>query len=155
MPTVILKPTSACSRKPRQAPVSVVLSGSLHETGGRSVTRVLKRTVWPAQTLVGIRPLFDVEDGASANATASFELINSNAGGDMLAAQNLKLTLVRERRDYHWIWDRESGWHFNYVERFENAETRDINLDAGKAARIDLPVEWGGYRVEVLDPATG
>jgi uncharacterized protein YfaS (alpha-2-macroglobulin family) len=139
----------------KAAPVSVVLSGSLHETGGRSVTRVLKRTVWPAQTLVGIRPLFDVEDGASANATASFELINSNAGGDMLAAQNLKLTLVRERRDYHWIWDRESGWHFNYVERFENAETRDINLDAGKAARIDLPVEWGGYRVEVLDPATG
>lgn len=139
----------------KAAPVAAVLSGSVYETGGRTVTRTLKRTVWPADTLVGIRPLFDVKDGAGANATASFELIRSNAAGDMLAAQNLKLTLVRERRDYHWIWDKESGWHFNYVERFENAEAREVAIEAGKAARIDVPVEWGGYRVEVLDPATG
>jgi alpha-2-macroglobulin len=139
----------------KPAPVSAILSGSLYETGGRTVTRTLQRTIWPADVLVGIRPLFDVADGAGANGNASFELIRSNSAGDQLAGSNLKLTLVRERRDYHWIWDQGSGWHFNYTERFENAEKRDVTIEAGKAARIDVPVEWGGYRIEVLDPATG
>ena len=139
----------------KPAPVAAVLSGSLYETGGRTVTRTLKRTVWPADVLVGVRPLFDVDDGAGANASAGFELIRTNAAGDLLAGDNLKLTLVRERRDYHWIWDRESGWHFNYSERFENAEARELKVEAGKATRFDVPVEWGGYRIEVLDPATG
>ncbi len=139
----------------KPAPVAAVLSGSLYETGGRTVTRTLKRTIWPAPELVGIRPLFDVEDGAGANGNASFELIRSNAAGDMLGGSNLKLTLVRELRDYHWIWDQESGWHFNYTESFENTEAREITIEAGKATRIDVPVQWGGYRIEVLDPATG
>ncbi len=139
----------------KPAPVAAVLSGSLYETGGRTVTRTLKRTVWPADVLVGIRPLFDVADGAGANGNAGFELIRSNAAGEMLAGSELKLTLVRERRDYHWIWDQESGWHFNYTERYENAEARTITIEAGKATRIDVPVEWGGYRIEVVDPATG
>lgn len=63
----------------------------------------------------------------------------------MLAAQNLKLTLVRERRDYHWIWDRESGQASTMSSASRMRKTRDINLDAGKVARIDLPVEWGGW----------
>ena len=139
----------------RSAPIAATLSGSLYETGGRTVTRTLKRTIWPADVLVGVRPLFDLDDGASANGSAGFELIRSNAAGELLGSDNLKLSLVRERRDYHWVWDRESGWRFNYVERFENAETRDIVVEAGKATRFDVPVEWGGYRIEVFDPATG
>ncbi|WP_371282115.1 alpha-2-macroglobulin [Dokdonella sp.] len=139
----------------KSAPVAAVLSGSLYETGGRTVTRTLRRTVWPADALVGIRPLFDVKDGASANANAGFELIRSNAAGELLGGQNLKLSLIRERRDYHWVWEAEGGWHFNYTERYENAESREVSIEAGKATRFDVPVEWGGYRIEVVDPATG
>jgi uncharacterized protein YfaS (alpha-2-macroglobulin family) len=42
-----------------KAPIAVVLSGSLYETGGRTVTRTLKRVMWPANALVGVRPLFN------------------------------------------------------------------------------------------------
>jgi len=138
-----------------KAPVAAIIAGSLYETGGRTVSRTLKRTIWPAETLVGVRPLFDIKDGASANARAGFELIRTNAAGDLLAGPGLKLKLVRERRDYHWVWDRESGWRFNYTERFEDTETRELNAEAGKAITFDVPVEWGGYRIEILDPATG
>jgi alpha-2-macroglobulin len=137
------------------APVAAVLSGSVYESGGRTVTRVLKRTMWPAETLVGVRPLFDVKDGSNANANAGFEVINSNAKGDLLAAQNLKVTLVREYRDYHWTWDKESGWHFDFTQRYDNAQTRDLAVEGGKAARIDFPVEWGNYRIEITDPSSG
>lgn len=138
-----------------RAPVAAIVSGSLYESGGRPVTRTLKRTVWPAEVLVGLRPLFDLKEGADANARAGFELVRSNADGELLAGAGLKLTLVREKRDYHWSHDEESGWHFDYRQSFEDVETREIDLEAGKAVRFDFPVEWGNYRMEVLDPATG
>ena len=136
------------------APVAAMVSGSVYESGGRTVTRTLKRTVWPADALVGVRPLFDLKDGSDARARAGFEVIRSNANGDLLAGEHLKLNLVRERRDYHWTYDNESGWHFDYNENFENAETRELNIAAGQTLKFDVPVEWGNYRVEIIDPAT-
>ncbi len=137
------------------APVAVILSGSVHETGGRTVTRSLKRTVWPADALVGVRPLFDLKDGSDARARVGFEVIRSNAAGELLAGQKLKMTLVREQRDYRWTFDRATGWHFDYTDRYENTESRELDVEAGKALKFDVPVEWGNYRVEVLDPSTG
>ena len=40
------------------SPLTLGVIGSLHETGGRSVTRKLDVPFWPSQNLVGIRPLF-------------------------------------------------------------------------------------------------
>jgi uncharacterized protein YfaS (alpha-2-macroglobulin family) len=137
------------------APVAAIVSGSVYETGGRTVTRTLKRSLWPADALVGVRPLFDPDDSAMPNADAGFELMRANAAGERLAAQGLKLTLVRERRDYHWTWDREGGWHFDFTRRFDDIEMRDIDIAAGQTATVHLPVEWGNYRVDVLDPETG
>ena len=99
-----------------------MLSGSVYESGGRTVTRTLKRTVWPADALVGVRPLFDLKDGSDARARAGFEVMRSNANGDLLAGEHLKVTLVREYRDYRWTYDNESGWHFDYTDRYENSE---------------------------------
>jgi alpha-2-macroglobulin len=138
-----------------QAPIAAVLSGSVYESGGRSVTRTLKRTVWPADALVGLRPLFDPKDGANANGRVGFELIRANDKGELLAAQGLKLSLVREQRSYHWSYDKSSGWRFDFTRSFDTVETRDIATTAGQAVKFDVPVEWGGYRIEVLDPATG
>ena len=138
-----------------KAPVAAIVAGSVHETGGRAVTRTLKRTVWPAAELVGVRPLFELSEGSSANGRAGFELIRSNAAGELLAAKGLRVALVRERRDYHWTFDQEGGWHFDYNARFEESEQREVDIGAGSTARIDVAVEWGNYRLEVTDPATG
>ncbi|HEX5125062.1 MAG TPA: alpha-2-macroglobulin, partial [Rhodanobacteraceae bacterium] len=136
------------------APVAAIISGSVYESGGRTVSRSLKRTVWPADTLVGVRPLFDLKDGSDARARAGFEVMRSNANGE-LAAGHVKATLVREYRDYRWTFDNESGWHFDYTDRYENSETRDIDLAAGATQKFDVPVDWGNYRIEISDPATG
>jgi uncharacterized protein YfaS (alpha-2-macroglobulin family) len=135
-------------------PVQVTVAGSVHESGGRPVSRSLQRVLWPAPALVGVRPLFDEDDGADANADARFELVRVDAQGKPQPAKGLKVTLVRELRDYHWRHDDDGGWDYDFTRRFENVQTR--TLDAGaSAARFDFPVEWGEYRVEVLDPATG
>ena len=137
------------------APVAAIVSGSVYETGGRTVTRTLKRTVWPAEALVGVRPLFDPKDGANDNARAGFELIRSDAKGDLLAASKLAVKLVRENRAYHWTYDNDNGWHFDYNVSYEDVQSRAVDVAAGGTAKFDVPVEWGDYRLEVTDPATG
>ena len=134
-------------------PVRAIVSGSLYESGGRSVNRSITRVMWPADALVGVRPLFDDKDGADANANARFELMRFAANGTPSPGKGLKVTLVREHRDYHWNHDDDTGWNFAFTRRFENVQS--MTLDAGTtAARFDVPVEWGEYRIDVYDPAT-
>lgn len=133
--------------------IAAVVSGSVYETGGRTVTRTLKRVLWPAKALVGVRPLFDDKDGADANANARFEITRVDADGKPQPAKGLKVTLVRELRDYHWNYT-DNHWDYDFTRRFENKDTR--TLDVGSAnAKIDFPVEWGEYRLDVFDPASG
>ncbi|WP_379655291.1 alpha-2-macroglobulin [Pseudoxanthomonas sp. UC19_8] len=135
-------------------PVAAIVTGSVYETGGRTVNRSLKRVLWPADVLAGVRPLFDDKEGSAANGTAGFEIARFNAAGARQPGKGLKVTLVRERRDYHWTHDEDTGWSFDYTQRFENVDTRAVDV-GGDAVRVDFPVEWGGYRLEVFDPATG
>ena len=134
-------------------PVKAIVSGSLFESGGRSVNRSVERVLWPADALVGVRPLFDDADGADSNANARFELMRFRADGTPSPAKGLKVTLVRELRDYHWSHDDDTGWNYDFTRRFQNVQV--MTLDAGTtAARFDFPVEWGEYRIDVYDPAT-
>ena len=131
-----------------------MLSGSVYETGGRTVTRTLKRTLWPADALVAVHPLFDPTDGAIPNSDAGFEIIKVDANGKRVPATGLKVNLVREHRDYIWRWN-DNGWNFNFTSSFENVGNRTLDVTATSSAKVNFPVEWGGYRIEVLDPATG
>jgi uncharacterized protein YfaS (alpha-2-macroglobulin family) len=140
--------------KAAKAPVAAIVSGSVYETGGRTVTRVLKRTLWPASALVGVRPLFDTKDGASPNANAAFEVLRVDADGKHLVGKGLKVTLVRERRDYRWTWG-DHGWDYDFTPRFENITSKTLDLPATGNGKVDFPVEWGEYRLEVMDPDTG
>ncbi|MFY2765100.1 alpha-2-macroglobulin family protein [Arenimonas sp. MALMAid1274] len=137
------------------APVAVVLSGSVYESGGRPVSRSLKRTLWPAPALVGVRPLFDIKESAPANGVAGFEILRSDAAGKRLAGAGLKVSLVRELRDYHWRQEEDGGWGYDYTARYETVETRTLDARADGDVRIDFPVEWGEYRLEITDPQTG
>ncbi|WP_181108835.1 alpha-2-macroglobulin family protein [Xanthomonas arboricola] len=133
--------------------IAAVVSGSVYETGGRTVTRTVKRVLWPAKALVGVRPLFDDKDGTDANGTARFEITRVDADGKPQPAKGLKATLVRELRDYHWNYT-DDHWDYDFTRRFENKDTRTLDI-AGGNAKLEVPVEWGEYRLDVFDPATG
>ena len=134
-------------------PVAAIVSGSLYESGGRSVNRSLKRVLWPAEALVGVRPMFDDREGTDANASAGFELLRVSSDGKPRPLKGLQVSLVREHRDYHWRHDEDGGWGYDYSSRFEQVETRTLDLGE-TATRLNFPVEWGEYRIEVRDPAT-
>ena len=137
------------------APVRVLVSGSVFESGGRAVRRSLERTVWPADVLVGVRPLFDPEDGADYGKEAGFEIVRADRAGALKAAPKLHAKLVREQRDYHWSWTDGQGWRSDYTRHFEVVHEADVAFDGSKPARFSAPVEWGPYRLEITDPETG
>lgn len=136
-------------------PVQVVIAGSVYESGGRAVTRALKRTIWPADVIVGVRPLFDMNDGATPETDAEFEIIRTNAAGDALASKPLKVKLLREERHYNWSWVDGGGWTANFTSTWSADAEQEITLTAGQRGKFGAAVSWGGYRLEITDPETG
>ncbi|MEO6800605.1 MAG: alpha-2-macroglobulin [Rhodanobacter sp.] len=136
------------------APLAVTLSGSVYESGGRAVTRLLKRIYWPADALVGIRPLFDPQQGAESESPVGFEIVRANADGKLLAGSHLKVRLQRELRDFYWLYEQNGGWKSDANQRLQLIDEKDVDVAAGQAVHVEFPVQWGSYRVEVYDPAT-
>ena len=136
------------------APLTVTLSGSVYETGGRAVTRVMNRVYWPSTQLVGVRPMFEPSQGAPSEGRAGFEILRADASGKLVAGAHLKVRLQREIRDFYWLYEHGDAWKSNANVQLQQVGEKDVDLAAGQRVRVDFPVEWGGYRLEVFDPET-
>lgn len=137
----------------RHSPFSVRTTLSLLESGGRPVVRTLERVVWPAPALIGVRPLF-LGEYARENAPVEFEVVRADAAGNLSAAKALPVRLFREDRNYYWRFEDQRGWHSGFTETDELVETRSVSLPAGGRGKLVLPVGYGRYRLEILDPET-
>lgn len=137
------------------SPLTLGVVGSLHETGGRSVTRTLDVPFWPAQSLVGIRPLFS-KDTVAGNSEAGFEFVRLNAEGKAApAAQSLTVTLVREEKEYFWEYNNAEGWQRKDIASEYPTVQQKLTLDAQGKGKAAFAVQAGYYRVEVEDSETG
>ncbi|CAE6888471.1 alpha2-macroglobulin [Pseudomonas marincola] len=134
-----------------KSPLKLILQASLQESGGRPITRRLVQPVWPAERLPGIRGLFE-GDQVDADGLANFEILLADPAGNKLAADALTVRLVRERRDYYWTFSDNDGWSNNYNEKFLTLSEEQVSVAQGSTAKVSFPVEWGPYRVEVIDP---
>ena len=134
------------------SPLSVLVSASLLESGGRPVVRSITRNVWPAQRLIAVRPLFD-QDVAGEGRPAGFEAIRVDGAGAFAPVENAPLRLYKENRQYYWRYDDQRGWNSGFTENDELVESRLLTLH--DRATFDVPVDYGRYRLEIQDPQTG
>ncbi|WP_313644127.1 alpha-2-macroglobulin [Pseudomonas sp.] len=137
-----------------RSPLQLTVQASLQESGGRPITRRLEQPIWPAERLPGLRGLFDGEE-TDGDAPVEFEFLLADRDGHKLAGDDLKVRLVRERRDYYWNYSQSDGWSYNYNEKFLTESEQTLSIKAGSTAKLSFQVEWGPYRVEVEDPQTG
>lgn len=140
------------------SPHWITANASLYDSGGRPVVRNRSWQVWPAPTLVGIRSLSatDPDDSGQVknDSTAQFEVMLTDVTGKRLPAQGLKVTVVREHREYYWEF-KNGEWHWGSYSQHYPVDRFSLNIpDSGKA-QVSIPVKWGGYRLEILNPATG
>jgi alpha-2-macroglobulin len=137
----------------RQSPFTVRATLSLLESGGRPVIRSVERVYWPAPVMVGVRPLFQ-GDYAREGSQAPFEVIRADRDGALKAA-TLPARLFRENRDYYWRFDDQRGWHSGFTETEELVATSSVAIPAGGRGKLQVPVKYGRYRLEISDPETG
>ena len=136
------------------SPLNLIVQASILESAGRPVTRRVLQAVWPAEQLPGVRGVYQGED-VDADSEPEFELVLTNAQGEKLAAEQLKVRLIRERRDYYWNYSDSSGWSHHHNKKMIKVSEHSVDIAAGNTAKISFPVQWGPYRVEVEDPSTG
>jgi alpha-2-macroglobulin len=139
--------------KEMKSPLSVWVIASLYESGGRPVTRNVRRTVWPADKLVGVRPHFN--DLRADAGPVTFDVVRTNPAGERLPAGNLLVSLVKEDRDYYWEYSESTGWRRQYSEKTYRFLTDAMALKGGKAEPYTLHLERGQYVLSVEDPETG
>ena len=137
-----------------RSPLDIHVIASLYESGGRPVARDIHYTVWPSDALIGIRPLFG-EDTLQTNTLAGFEIVKADRTGQLQPAQGLEVKLVREHRNYYWSYNDSRGWYREQTDKHYTAFSRNLDITGDRPTRVDAPVEWGTYRLEVRDPATG
>lgn len=160
--TVIAVPQS--NWESLRSPIKVIAQASLLEAGGRPVTRRAEQSVWPANALVGIRPLFNKKEiydyrtdryskryNVDENSLAEFELVFADAAGNKLAAENLTTRLIYERRDYFWSWSESGGWTSNYDQKDLVMANENIKIEKDGTAKVSFPVDWGSFRLEVVN----
>jgi uncharacterized protein YfaS (alpha-2-macroglobulin family) len=134
------------------SPLRVRVSASLLESGGRPVVRSLERSIWPAPSLIAVRPLFD-GDVALENSPAGFEAVRVDAEGRIKPLGQAQMRLYREERQYYWRYDEQRGWNSGYTESEELADSRLLPLSGRET--FNVPVTYGRYRLEISDPETG
>jgi alpha-2-macroglobulin len=130
------------------SPLNLRTTISVMENGGRPITRSIERQLWPANTLYGIRPLFD-NDGTDEG-TVSFELIHVDGTG-ALQAREAKITVSKEDRDYYWEYTDDGDWGYKHTSQSYNVYEDTIKLDNQKPTPYQIPLNAGAYTLKIQD----
>jgi alpha-2-macroglobulin len=137
-----------------QSPLRLKMVVDLFETGGRPVTRSISRYIWPSKTMVGVRPLFDGKY-AKSNSEASFEVIKIKQNGELLSGEALDVQVIHESRNYYWAYNESGGWNYRYSKSDYPIFKTSLSFAQNKKGILRIPVTYGAYRLEVVDPGTG
>ena len=124
---------------------------SVREPGGRQVEDSLTLPVLTGNPMIGIRPAF--EDRVQEGTAATFSIIALDGTRSRIAT-GAEWTLTRIHRNFQW-YRRNDQWFYEAVERLEEVDSGTIEIGTDTPARIETPVDWGRYRLEVMDSADG
>lgn len=127
---------------------------SLFEPGGRTTDERLSFPVRTRAVMIGLKPMFD-DDSVREGTEAGFEIIAVDAAGKPVARPGLTYELVREEYDYRWYRTPEGEWRYESVQRDRIMKGGTIDVAADAPAKFGEVVQWGSYRLTVIDPASG
>ncbi len=132
------------------SPARMRLRYSLYESGGRAINRSQSVLLWPKQSFIGVKPLFE-HDRADKGSQAQFELLRANYKGERLNSGEAKATLYRMEEKYFWSYTAERGWHYQIEKNEYPVANRVINFANAEKTPLSFAVEWGKYRLELDD----
>lgn len=129
-------------------PLSARISVTVSDGGGRPVERQIEAPLAATGPSIGIRPLFD--GSAPENSSAGFQLVALDDEGTQIDAEDTSYELKRINRSYQWYRKSNGKWGWEPITRTDQIATGSVSLMRDQLARLDLNVEWGSYRLEVV-----
>lgn len=134
---------------PTARPLEAEIFVSLNEGGGRAVRRSLVLPVRAVGNGIGVKPLFDGA-GPGEGSNAGFEVQAFDAAGKPVALKGAQWALYRIETRYQW-YRLDGNWDFEPVESIAKVADGTLELGEGAPVRLQVPVNWGRYRLEVSD----
>ena len=134
-------------------PLAATLRVEVYEFGGRPVIKSQKLAIRNRPFSIGIKPVFD-GDEAPSDAPADFEVIAVDDNGRPIDHAGLSYRFVEEDWDYQWYYA-NNAWDYDVVVRDKGVSNGTVDATAANPAKITVNPEWGHYRLEVYDAASG
>jgi uncharacterized protein YfaS (alpha-2-macroglobulin family) len=135
-------------------PLKANLQIAVFEPGGRATRIATAIPVATQPVAIGIKPKFSSGSVAEGE-DAGFEVITVERDGKMVAAANLGWELYREEYYYQW-YQRGGRWRYEWVLRDSVLQSGRLGVDGKTPAALTQSIgDWGRYRLEITDPATG
>lgn len=130
-----------------QFPLQIDTHVNVYESGGRPISRQIQHTVWPHETAVGIKPMWDGQF-ASPSQVNAVSLIAIDAAGESIALEQAEIMLIQENRERYWHWG-DDGWDYRNNHQEVPVYNAIINIEKEADNFIRLPLDFGSYRVEI------
>ena len=135
--------------RPLEAQVAI----RLREPGGRAVTKTVALTVARTSPLIGIRPAFK-DDHVGEGGTAGFDVLTLGPDGKQSAQAGLNWQLFKIDRRFQW-YQQNGTWRFEPITYTERVLDGTVDTKADGPVRIEAPVQFGRYRLEVASSRPG
>jgi len=127
---------------------------TMAEPGGRPSRKAFSVPVRTQPYLIGIKAGFEDERIAEGS-PPSFELIALTPDGTPVAHNDLKVELIREEVEYRWFLE-NGRYNFRSITHDRSQRLTKASPGAAGPARVSFPaLDYGRYRLEVSDPASG
>ncbi len=134
-------------------PLEAEIAVSVFQVSGRPVTTTLVVPFLHQSLALGVKPSFadaSVGDGTPAG----FEIVALGSDGTALARPGIAYALYREDWSYVWF-KRYDSWDYE-VSVSDNTVARGIlDLKSEAPSALSFDVDWGRYRLEIVDPQSG
>lgn len=132
---------------PRPLEAKILLRAG--ESGGRAIERTLTLPIRAKSGLIAVKKNFEeLSDGASA----TFDVVALSPEGTRIAAKGLQYALYRVSNEYQW-YNSGGRWGFERVKSSRKIADGHIDVAAGEAAKIAVPVGWGAHRLDLVSDA--
>jgi uncharacterized protein YfaS (alpha-2-macroglobulin family) len=134
-------------------PLSVLLTSSVFEPGGRPVKESATLRIRTKPLYLGVK--VDAQDTkGNAAPRLGFNIIGLNAQGQKIAASGVKVRLVSENWNYDW-YQQDGRWAWRRTARDVVVSETSYDLNAGTGLNFARNLDWGDYRLEIEHPQTG
>ncbi|MHA3915099.1 alpha-2-macroglobulin family protein [Halovulum sp. GXIMD14793] len=134
-----------------QRPYKMEAIVRLADSSGRPVERILTKPVAAPETMIGVKPLFD--GAAEEGGLAEFQMVAVAPSGDQVDIDGVAWELSRIRRDWQW-YSLNGRWQWEAIISREKVANGTVDLKAGEAVDLAVPVDWGEYELVLSGPTS-